>query len=357
MTTSPLALSILAETVLAGMPVYPSPANVYLPALGRRLLAFSDSRQEAARLGPRLSAQHDEQVIRALCVEFLGEDVAAADVVGLESTLQLLEGQIVASPSLRPYLEGQVKQLPRRSKRRETADGLITGNRSWPPIRHSLSCLILFPASVTTQSRRQTKVPMCGTSATGRRTEGKSPTDLRPTGGRVRRSTGQQHFRRKVGASGSSVSRIGDVGSTSVVSWIFTVCISSELVGFWPAFLAALLDTLRIDGAITLGSTEKDENVEIAGFSLGRYAAREAEGDLMRRFIGERSDQRRRTLLLTYSGKAVSLTPSKQMHWRVTCLEPRSTNSFKQPRMAWHRGSTSIYSAKLRMDILSRRFD
>ena len=70
--------------------------------------------------------------------------------------------------------------------------------------------------------------------------------------------------------------------------------VSSELVGFWPAFLAALLDTLRIDGAITLGSTEKDENVEIAGFSLGRYAAREAEGDLMRRFIGERSDQRRR---------------------------------------------------------------
>ena len=64
--TSSLPLSILAEAVVAGMPVYPSPANVYLPAQGRRLLAFSDSRQEAARLGPRLTAQHDEQVIRAL---------------------------------------------------------------------------------------------------------------------------------------------------------------------------------------------------------------------------------------------------------------------------------------------------
>ena len=71
---------------------------------------------------------------------------------------------------------------------------------------------------------------------------------------------------------------------------------SSELVICWPVFLAALLDTLRIDGAITLGSTEKDDNVEIAGFSLGRYAAREAEGYLMRRFIGERSDQRRALL-------------------------------------------------------------
>ena len=44
--------------------MYPSAANVYLPAQGRRLLAFSDSRQEAARLGPRLTAQHDEQIIR-----------------------------------------------------------------------------------------------------------------------------------------------------------------------------------------------------------------------------------------------------------------------------------------------------
>src|SRR5258708_23808716 len=45
-----LAISILAESVLAELPVYPAPYNHWLPARGRRMLVFSDSRQSAARL-------------------------------------------------------------------------------------------------------------------------------------------------------------------------------------------------------------------------------------------------------------------------------------------------------------------
>jgi hypothetical protein len=62
---SSLALSVVAETVLAGMPEHPSGGRAYLPARGRRLLTFTDSRQDAARLGPRLTNQHEVQLIRA----------------------------------------------------------------------------------------------------------------------------------------------------------------------------------------------------------------------------------------------------------------------------------------------------
>ncbi len=60
-----LTLSILAETTLAGLPKYPGLSNGTRPAAGRRVLAFSDSRPEAARLGPRLTYQHETQLVRA----------------------------------------------------------------------------------------------------------------------------------------------------------------------------------------------------------------------------------------------------------------------------------------------------
>ena len=71
-TGTPLTLSIVAETVLSELPPFPSPHDrPYLPARGRRLLAFSDSRQEAARLGPRLTRLHETQLVRALIVRAL----------------------------------------------------------------------------------------------------------------------------------------------------------------------------------------------------------------------------------------------------------------------------------------------
>jgi DEAD/DEAH box helicase domain-containing protein len=60
-----LAVGVVAETVLHGMPVYPDTTREWKPARGRRLLCFSDSRREAARLGPLLSRQHEVQLLRS----------------------------------------------------------------------------------------------------------------------------------------------------------------------------------------------------------------------------------------------------------------------------------------------------
>src|SRR5439155_22837108 len=83
-----LTLAILAETVLAELPEFPAPHNAYLPASGRRMLAFSDSRQEAARLGPRLTRQHETQLIRAAIIQGLSQNLAAD-----EGTINYMEAE------------------------------------------------------------------------------------------------------------------------------------------------------------------------------------------------------------------------------------------------------------------------
>ncbi len=64
-----LQLALLAETALMEMPMLASKHNLWLPARGRRLLIFSDSRSEAARLGPRFTRQHELFVVRSAIVE------------------------------------------------------------------------------------------------------------------------------------------------------------------------------------------------------------------------------------------------------------------------------------------------
>ena len=68
---SRLQLSIIAEGVLTEMPPFPGDSKRWKPADGRRLLIFSDSRSEAATLGPSLTSNHERQLFRALIVEGL----------------------------------------------------------------------------------------------------------------------------------------------------------------------------------------------------------------------------------------------------------------------------------------------
>ena len=71
---TPLTLSIVTETLLSEMPEFPAVgqgSNDWLPAGGRRLLAFSDSRREAARLGVLLTNQHEQQLVRSAIIAMM----------------------------------------------------------------------------------------------------------------------------------------------------------------------------------------------------------------------------------------------------------------------------------------------
>jgi hypothetical protein len=69
-------IPLVSETMLVNMPEIDKEVNVFLPAKGRRLLTFSDSRSEAARLGPLLTMQHETQLFRRLLVETIQSNVS-----------------------------------------------------------------------------------------------------------------------------------------------------------------------------------------------------------------------------------------------------------------------------------------
>ncbi len=93
---SRLQLSVIAEGALTEMPNYPGDSSRWKPAGGRRLLIFSDSRSEAATLGPSLTSNHERQLFRAVVVEGLrglgGDDSGEVSekITQLENTLELV---------------------------------------------------------------------------------------------------------------------------------------------------------------------------------------------------------------------------------------------------------------------------
>ena len=67
-------LPLVAESILVNMPEIDKESNRFLPARGKRLLTFSDSRSSAARLGTLLTKQHEVQLFRKILVQILQEN-------------------------------------------------------------------------------------------------------------------------------------------------------------------------------------------------------------------------------------------------------------------------------------------
>lgn len=106
------ALSVAAETMLHDLPPLSDISRHWKPAQGRRLLAFSDSRALAARLGPLLTQQHETQVIRAAiarCVHGLLNSCTLADLY--QEEIRDLEAKLASSglaPDRKRYFEGEL---------------------------------------------------------------------------------------------------------------------------------------------------------------------------------------------------------------------------------------------------------
>ncbi len=93
----------IAETMLIDMPEIDKANNSLLPAQGRRLIAFSDSRNAAARLGPLLTNQHETQMYRYMICQTYFTNIQSDDnaLDELNEDIQYTLGHIENAPNER----------------------------------------------------------------------------------------------------------------------------------------------------------------------------------------------------------------------------------------------------------------
>jgi DEAD/DEAH box helicase domain-containing protein len=263
-----LGLPIVAETLLAAMPVSASIARSWLPARGRRLLIFSDSRREAARLGPLLTRNHEIQLARALVSGLLAKQAAdqrsinrlKRDVKRLGADLEDPE----LSPAERGDLEGELRE--KRSKLNTVLDGLAI--REWG---HRLASEPLLAEFFHRESASRHERTLWDERAWDHN-----------------RTRNQERIGEILAAEFASPAwnriSLETLGLAEIVyPGLAESAIPGELAGVlpeevrrclsqvWPWFLAALLDTVRVDGAVTLGSPIMDQTSHY--FPLGVWAS------------------------------------------------------------------------------------
>jgi DEAD/DEAH box helicase domain-containing protein len=248
-----LALSLLVETLFLHLPVIPEPRKDWLPARGRRLLVFSDSRREAARLGPVLTRQHEYQLGRAAINAVLR--TGALDIRSialLQRDIDRLSNEIAESgPSeyLQDELNSKTKRLASVSEGL-SVEGWCERLKRWPELAEFFGRENSSRHSASTWNQRVWKQNWEEVAKSVRRLL--SNEFARPAWTRFSLET-------------LGLAEIVYPGLTNLpapkqlVGDLWTELIRTAVKTHWSAFVAGLLDTMRVDSAITLGSDVADE--------------------------------------------------------------------------------------------------
>ena len=275
-----LVLGIAAETVLYGMPVYPDVSREWKPAKGRRLLCFSDSRREAARLGPLLSAQHETWVIRSAMARVLAGHVApSADY--LKEQLERFEH----------FSNDSTRSKGDRDRARRDADG----------VQKELALLnngIPFSEFAKTLEGEAYIAEILDCEA------GEKHAEWRQERWRENQQSVQRHAEALIGQELDNPLRTAvSLEAVGILELVYPaldslplpaqlakdlpVQVCDQLKAEWSSLLAALFDTTRADRAVdwSIESSERQWNGESPLY--GRWTTRDKSGWKSRRFIGD----------------------------------------------------------------------
>jgi DEAD/DEAH box helicase domain-containing protein len=251
-----LVLPVVAETLLAALPVMPAPERGWLPAGGRRLLSFSDSRSRAARLGPMLTRSHEIQMGRAVIELVLAKAGGGSGVVRLrEHRVQQLKEHL-ADPQWTGDAREELAAELRRAQNELAAAGL--------------------GLPITAMEERIAREPMLrefyARSSAGKQTA----TQWREKGQALWEMNGSLMAKevprivaRELAVPTWERITLESCGLAEIVypsaemlkpppGLGFTASFAAELATIWPQLVTALLDIVRKDRAITLGSYERD---------------------------------------------------------------------------------------------------
>ncbi len=274
-----LTLPVVAESLLQAMPPIPDRAlQPFLPAGGRRLLAFSDSRRQAARLGPHLTQQHEILLSRTLIHRVLTTDLP--NVADLTRDIMEMEALLSASGSSSWIKEALAAKLAQRAslqhgKTMKVWASLIAKSEEIsqffcreagekhdprPAADETWGSAWQKDWAANTHCMKVKAIHLCAMEFLIRRSHSMETLGLAEVG-----YPGLEHCR-------------------PALLEFLTSAQQDELAVIWPEYLAALCDLIRNLGCITLGGEEDDENT--LSYPVGNWVSLNINGFRLQSFLG-----------------------------------------------------------------------
>ncbi len=279
--------SMLAETIYNQIPPLVSVSNTnQLPGQGRRLLVFSDSRAGAARLGPRLRQQHESQLVRSLIARFIQENVPA----GREQLVETIE----KLRQLPPDLHFQRIIAEKEAELSRMSDGFQLDELAVMLSKKPESMQLFEPELAQSHEQEQ-----WGPNTLKLNQESVLNKQLL-----IKKLAGElaiplRHSFLLLESCGLAEIVYPDLHTIPTPGQLLGQLpseIAERLTQNWPNLLAALLDTLRLDKAVSLGDEERNREFRIGPISLGAWCS---DSD----FIGKSQQHRRRLFVAKVFGK------------------------------------------------------
>jgi DEAD/DEAH box helicase domain-containing protein len=288
-----LYIGIFAETLLAGLPEMPSPAREWLPARGRRLLTFSDSRAEAARLGSRLTSQHELQLVRAAfartlaaqsnddsLLEFYREQIKQAHLL-LERT---------TDPATRSALESQIRSAQAVIDRTESGGSIAdwAARLCESPIASELINVQQMERHDASWQQKDWERNRLNQAAF----EQLLCTEF------ANRSRWPYASLETMGLVEVVYPRLNQLQPPDTLLGRLPAAAIPHIKESWASIIALMCDSLRTEGAVTLGSKDLDFEFPSGFFFVGRWASLDYNhGTMLFRFRGATINHSRNAFL------------------------------------------------------------
>ncbi|MDB6146539.1 MAG: box helicase [Spartobacteria bacterium] len=288
-----LPIAIVAESALGALPAYPAAGNRWLPAAGRRLLAFSDSRREAARLGPRLTRQHEVQVVRAALARCLAESpvVDAAVVQDIADEVDRLQVRLADTALTLPQRQRAERTL--QDKRQELSASMEGGPLGdW---FEQLGRMPVIAQLLDAETAKNHKPETWDYRSWEENLEAIKKRLPHLVGRELARAVRPYASLESLGLAEVTYPGLADLPApASVLGAMSLIAARVKLTAVWGDYLASICDALRREGVITLGSPEADEAYHFGTVLVGRWCIREGTGYNMVAMAGVQLRQTKR---------------------------------------------------------------
>jgi DEAD/DEAH box helicase domain-containing protein len=268
--------SIVTETALMELPAHPS-GLPWLPAQGRRLLAFSDSRREAARLGPQLTHQRERMVFRSL----LARAVAAHGSCSPDELEEWREDAARLEARLRDRPDAPAAQRTRwqedleRVRQRILSCTAGVPVESWPSIlRNGKDSSQRLAQLLDFQGGKDHRTVTWGQRAWESNRDQVFEGLIVRLAREVARPSARASTLETLGLVEVTYPGIESIPCPdAILAFLPAQEVRDRLRQAWPTLLALLCDSLRVDACVTLGSDALDKAYNFGRMPVGNWAS------------------------------------------------------------------------------------